>query len=475
MPFSAEDLAFAPLSTLAELIRKKKISPVELVEGFFARIERFNPRLNCYLTILAVEAREQAAIAARAISRGKYLGPLHGIPVAIKDNIWTRGVRTTAGSKVLADFVPQEDAAIVARLRRAGAIILGKTNLHEFAYGVTSANIHFGPVRNPWDLERIPGGSSGGSAAALAAGLCCAAIGTDTGGSIRIPAACCGLVGLKPSFGRVSCYGVIPLARSLDHAGPLARTAGDAAILLQVMAGFDPRDPVSVDAPVPDFPREAGKPLGKMRLGWPRDFFFERIDEQVRRAMEAARKVIEDLGARFEEVALPSMADSLRPATQIALAEAAQYHRSAGFFPARSGDYSEEVRARLESGSRISAYEYLEALELRKRVRQEFDSAFERVAAILAPTIPVGAPRIGEETVQTGGKPEDVRNAMLRFNRPSNLTGLPAISIPCGFTSGGLPIGLQIIGRALDEAQVLRLASAFEGRTDWHTRRPALA
>jgi aspartyl-tRNA(Asn)/glutamyl-tRNA(Gln) amidotransferase subunit A len=475
MPACAEDLAFAPLSTLANLIRKKKISPVELVDGILARIEQFNPRLNCYLTVLAREARQEAALAARAISKGKYLGPLHGIPVAIKDNIWTRGVRTTAGSKVLADFVPQEDAALVARLRRAGAVILGKTNLHEFAYGVTSANLHFGAVRNPWDLERIPGGSSGGSAAALAAGLCCAAIGTDTGGSIRIPAACCGVVGLKPTFGRVSCYGVIPLARSLDHAGPIARTVADAAILLQAMAGIDPRDPVSVDAPVPDFSRELGKPLGKMRLGWPRDFFFDRVDEQVRRAVEAARAVFEELGAKFEEVALPSAAGSLRPATQIALAEAAQYHRSAGFFPARAGDYSDEVRARLESGSKISAIEYLEALELRKLLRQEFDAAFGKVSAIVAPTIPLAAPRIGEETVQTGGEQEDVRNAMLRFNRPSNLTGLPAISVPCGFTTGGLPIGLQIIGRTLDEARVLRLAAAFEGRTDWHTRRPALA
>jgi len=448
---------------------------VELVEAVLARIARLNPRLHCYITVLAGEARTEAARAARSIARGRWLGPLHGIPVAIKDNIWTRGVHTTAGSKILVDFVPQEDAALVARLRSAGAIVMGKTNLHEFAYGVTSNNAHYGAVRNPWDLERIPGGSSGGSAAALAAGLCSAAIGTDTGGSIRIPSACCGVTGLKPTFGRVSCYGVVPLARSLDHAGPIARTAGDAAIILESIAGFDPRDPVSQDAPVVSFARELRGPLRKMRIGWPRDFFFDHIDDEVRRAVEAARAMFEGLGAKFEEVALPGVADSLRPATHIALAEAFQYHRAAGFYPARAADYGEDVRARLETGSRVFASDYLDALEARKRVQEELASAFKRVTAILAPTLPVAAPRIGKEMVLAGGETEDVRSAMLRFNRPGNFTGLPAISIPCGFTSDGLPIGVQIIGPAWGEARVLHLAAAYQQRTDWHTRRPPLA
>jgi aspartyl-tRNA(Asn)/glutamyl-tRNA(Gln) amidotransferase subunit A len=448
---------------------------VDLVETMLARIERLNPQLNCFITVLASEAREEAAQAARSIARGKWRGPLHGIPVAIKDNIWTRAVRTTAGSKILADFIPQEDSEVVARLRQAGAIIIGKTNLHEFAYGVTCNNAHFGPVRNPWDLQRIPGGSSGGSAAALAAGLCCAAIGTDTGGSIRIPAACCGVLGLKPTFGRVSCYGALPLARSLDHVGPIARSAADAAILLSAIAGFDPRDPASRDVSVPDFAGELRKPWRKMRLGWPRDFFFDRVDDEVRRAVDAARSVLEDLGARFEQVSLPSVADSLRPATHIALAEAFQYHRAAGFYPARAADYSDEVRARLETGGRVTASDYLDAREVQVRLRHEFDAAFEDVTAILAPTLPAAPPRIGDETVLTGGEPEDVRSAMLRFNRPSNLTGLPAISIPCGFTSAGLPIGLQIMGRAFDEVGLLRLAAAYERRTEWHRRRPPLA
>ena len=447
---------------------------MELVEEILARIERLNPRLNCYLTVLAGDAREQAARAARSIARGSWQGPLHGIPIAVKDNIWTRGIRTTAGSKILADFVPQEDAGLVARLRRAGAILIGKTNLHEFAYGVTSVNPHYGPVRNPWDLERIPGGSSGGSAAALAAGLCCAAIGTDTGGSIRIPSALCGVLGLKPAFGRVSCHGVVPLSRTLDPAGPLARTAGDAAILLQALAGFDPRDPASRDEPVPDFSRELRKPLRRVRLGWPRELFFDRVDDEVRRAVEAARKVFEELGVEFREVSLPSLPGAHHSAVQISLAEATQYHRAEGFFPVRAADYGEDVRARLETGSHVTASDYLDALEVRKRVQQEFAAAFQDVAAIFAPAVPVAAPRIGDESVLVGGAPEDVRNALVRLNRPGNFTGLPAMSVPCGFTSKGLPIGVQIIGRPFDEARLLQFAAAYQGRTDWHARRPPL-
>jgi aspartyl-tRNA(Asn)/glutamyl-tRNA(Gln) amidotransferase subunit A len=464
-------VVFASIETLAHLLRTKKVSSVELVQSFLSRIERLNPRLNCFITVLQDGARMDAARADFALARGNRLGPLHGIPIAIKDNIWTRDVRTTAGSKILAEFVPQEDAAVVQALRQAGAIILGKTNLHEFAYGVTCNNVHYGAVHNSWDLARIPGGSSGGSAAAVTAGLCCAALGTDTGGSIRIPAAMCGAVGLKPTFGRVSCYGVIPLARSLDHTGPLARTAADAAIVLNVLAGYDPRDASSVRNPVENFASFVRKPLGRLRLGWPRDFFFERIDDDVYLALDAARRVFESLGAQFIDVRLPHAADSLKPATAIALAEAAQYHRAAGFFPARAADYSEEVRARLETGARVTASDYLDALETRKSLQAEFDAALKDVTAILAPTIPVVAPKIGVESIVTGGQTEDIRAALLRLNRPSNLTGLPAISIPCGF-SAGLPIGLQMIGRAFDESRLLQLAAAYQRRTDWHTRRP---
>jgi aspartyl-tRNA(Asn)/glutamyl-tRNA(Gln) amidotransferase subunit A len=475
LPSSAEDLAFASIELLAKLIRRRKISPVDLIDATLARIARLSPRLNCYITVLAGEARAEAARAARNISRGNWLGPLHGIPITIKDNIWTRGVRTTVGSKILSDFVPEEDATLIARLRSAGAIILGKTNLHEFAYGITSNNPHFGPVRNPWDLNRIPGGSSGGSAAAVAAGLCSAAIGTDTGGSIRIPSACCGVVGLKPAFGRVSCYGVVPLARSLDHAGPITRTAEDAAILLHAISGFDPRDETSAREAVQHFARALRRLPRRVRIGWPRDFFFDRVDDEVLRAVRVAREVFEKLGAEFRDVSLPSLPGAHHPAVQISLAEATQYHRSAGYFPARAAEYGEDVRARLETGNHVTASDYLDAFEVRKRVQREFAAAFEETAAIFAPTLPVVAPPIGDDSVLVGSESEDVRNALVRLNRPGNLTGLPAISIPCGFTSKGLPIGVQMIGPAFGEVCVLQLAAAYQRRTNWHTRRPPLA
>jgi aspartyl-tRNA(Asn)/glutamyl-tRNA(Gln) amidotransferase subunit A len=448
---------------------------VEVVDAVLSRIARLNPSLNCYLTVLGDQARRQAARAAREIAGGNYRGPLHGIPISLKDNIWTAGVRTTAGSKILAEFVPAEDAEVTTRLAHAGAILLGKTNLHEFAYGVTTNNPHYGPARNPYDLARIPGGSSGGSAAAIAAGMCCASIGTDTGGSIRIPAALCGIVGLKPTRGRVSCHGVVPLARSLDHVGPLARTVRDAAILLGVMAGFDPRDPASVAAPVPDYVREMKRPLKRARVGWPRDFFFERVEPPVLRAIEAARDVLESLGARFVEVSLPHVAASLVPTTRIALVEATQYHRAAGYFPARAAEYGEDVRSRLETGSRITAADYLDALDVRSLMLADFEDAFKHVDAILAPAAPVEAPRIGEETISVAGESEDVRNALVRLNRPGNLTGLPAVSIPCGTGELGLPIGLQLIGRPWDEAGILGLALAYERATAGQRRRPALA
>jgi aspartyl-tRNA(Asn)/glutamyl-tRNA(Gln) amidotransferase subunit A len=466
------NLHFLSIAELAPLVRACRVSPVELTEAMLERIARLNPSLNAYLTVCADEARAAAARAAREIAARRCRGPLHGIPLALKDNIWTRGIRTTAGSAVLRDFVPDADATVVERLRRAGAVLLGKTNLHEFAYGVTTNNPHFGPTRNPWDRERIPGGSSGGNAAALAAGLCYGSVGSDTGGSIRIPAALCGIAGIKPTFGRVSCFGVIPLSPSLDHTGPLARTVEDLAILLRVLAGRDPRDESTVRAAVPDYAREARRPLGKVKLGWPRNFFFERADEEIVRLMEAAARQFERLGTRMEEVSLPHVGESGDAGTQIAVAEARLVHEQAGWYPARAEQYSEEVRKRLEWGAEIRATDYLHALASRQAVRADFDAAFARVDAILAPCTPIAAPRIGEKNVRLGGQDEDVRAALLRMNRPSNFTGLPALSVPCGFTRAGLPVGLQLIGRAFEEGRLLRIARAYEQATRWHLRRP---
>lgn len=472
---SESDLAFLSLEQAARLLCGRKITPVELLESVLARIERLNPKLNAFITVLPDEARRAALRAEREIFRGHYRGLLHGIPISLKDNFWTRGVRTTAGSRILEDFVPEADSTVARRLARAGAVLVGKTNLHEFAYGVTTENPHFGPTRNPWALDRVPGGSSGGSAAALAAGLCFGSLGTDTGGSIRIPAALCGIVGLKPTYGRVSCHGVVPLARSLDHAGPLARTVADVALLLQAIAGRDPLDPVSVRRSVADYASALKARLGRFRLGWPRDYFFDHLDEEVRRALERAAHEFERLGARVEDVTLLHVADSVEPSTHLALAEATRFHRAAGYFPARAADYGEDVRKRLEMGDGIRAVDYLAALEARQKVAEDFCTAFERVDALLAPTAPIAAPRLGEKLVAIGGEKESVRSALVRANRPANFVGLPAISIPCGFTRDGLPIGLQLIGRAWEEARLLRIAYAYEQATEWHTRRPRLA
>ncbi len=466
------DFNFLSIESLAALLRRKKLSPVELTRSLLDRISRLNPHLNAFLTVTADRALADARRAEKEIRAGRWRGPLHGVPISLKDNIWTRGIRTTAGSKVLADFVPDRDATVARRLRRAGAVLLGKTNMHEFAYGVTSTNPHYGPVRNPWDLARIPGGSSGGSAAALAAGLCFASIGSDTGGSIRIPAALCGVVGLKPTFGRVSCFGVIPLARSLDQTGPLARTVADAAIVLRAIAGRDPLDPTTSARPVPDYLQALRRKPARVRLGWPREYFWEKLDPEVRRIAESAARNFAALGAAIEEVSLPHLRASEDPSTHIALAEARQFHESSGWYPARAADYGEDVRKRLELASDVRAVDYLAAFVIRKLLSADFDAAFSRVDALLAPTTPIPAPLIDAKLARIGAEEESVRSALLRLNRPANFAGHPAISIPCGFTRSGLPVGLQLIGRAFDEQALLRLALLFEHSHPAHFRHP---
>jgi len=460
---SKEDVAFLPVARLAALIRAKRLSPVELVRAYLERIERLNPRLNAYITVMGESALAGARQAEREIVRGKWRGPLHGIPIAVKDNIWTRGVRTTAGSKILADFVAERDATVVTRLRAAGAILLGKTHLHEFAYGVTSNNVHFGPAHNPYDLERIPGGSSGGSAIAVAAGLCAAAVGTDTGGSIRIPAALCGVVGFKPAFGAVPVDGIVPLCASLDHCGPIARTTADAALLYEVMCG-------AAGARV-----GGRRSLRGLRVGWPADYFFERLAPEVGSAVEEARRVLERRGVRVRTVKLAQIEAANRASLPIALAEAYQYHREAGYFPARAAEYSEDVRGRLEKGAGITAADYLDARAVVHRATQEFVDLSRHVDALAAPTVPIPAPRIGEERVTIRGAEEEVRGTLLRLCRPANLWGAPAISIPCGATPEGLPIGLQLIGFEGREAALEQLADMYESATEWHERRPAMA
>ncbi|MGH9682844.1 MAG: amidase [Candidatus Acidiferrales bacterium] len=463
------ELAFLSIAEASRLLRRKEISSVELVSAVLSRITRLNPSLNAFITVVDDAARREAKKAGREIRRGESRGPLHGIPISLKDNIETHGILTTAGSRILGDFIPAKNSVIAERLARAGAILVGKTNLHEFAYGVTTENPFFGTTRNPWLRDRIPGGSSGGSGAAVAAGLGFASVGTDTGGSIRIPSALCGIVGLKPTFGLVSLEGVVPLAESLDHAGPMARTVADASIMLEAIAGRYPKG-----ARLPDFRKLRKKRPFRFRIGWPKQYFFDRIDDEVLRAVKSAVKTLESLGGRVAEVSLPHLDDSVAPSTSIALAEATQYHESRGYFPERADEYSSDLRHRLEQGRDVRAVDYLRAREQQSEVMRDFDAAFDRVDVITAPTTPIAAPPLGTKEVSIAGEKETVRAALLRLNRPANYTGHPAISLPCGFTRAGLPIGLQIIGPLWGEAGLLEIAFAYEQATEWHKKHPDL-
>lgn len=462
---SDSDVAFASIEEIGKLFRKRKLSPVEVTRLMLERIERLNPKLNAYLTVTAELALGQAKKAEAELyaPRGRKghrdRGPLHGVPISLKDNIYTKDVRTTAGSKILKDFIPKEDASVVAQVREAGAVLLGKTNLHEFAYGVTTNNPHFGPTRNPWDLSRIPGGSSGGSAAAVAAGLCYGSIGTDTGGSIRIPAALCGIVGLKPTFGRVSVAGVVPLSPRLDCVGPLARSADDAALLL---------NPIFVrgekEARLQDATRAKSPSLRGFRIGLPKDFFMNVISVEMEDAFERALRALRKLGATLKEARIPLLQETEDAGNQIAWAEASHYHQHAGWFPSHAADYGEDVRTRLELGAKVAATMYLQALEQREVFIGGFHAAMAdaKIDALVVPTTPIPAPAIGEGTTAVCGTNHPTRALLLRNNRPANLAGLPAISIPCGLTPDGLPVGMQLLGSVTDDAVLLRIAHSFE-------------
>jgi aspartyl-tRNA(Asn)/glutamyl-tRNA(Gln) amidotransferase subunit A len=459
------------LSEASELVRSKRVSPVELTQACLNRIEEINPRLNAFITITADSALAQAREAESEIQRGSWKGPLHGIPIALKDLVDTAGVRTTAASGLFKDRIPKQDAEIVRRLKASGAVLLGKLNLHEFAYGGSSVISYFGAVRNPWDPAYNPGGSSGGSAAALAAELCYGAIGSDTGGSIRIPAAYCGIVGLKPTYGRVSTGGVIPLAWSLDHVGPMTRTARDAALMLHAIAGYDPDDTNSADTPVPDYaPGLEGK-TSSLRIGVPRAYFYEGLQPEIQAAMDTALSVLGKLTSSQHEIEILAANDMALTALLIQKAEAYAYHRE---FVTKSPDlYQPETLKRIRAGAEISSAEYIDARRQLDRYRRSASKIFDAVDLVVTATMPVPPLTISELLAD----PDHLRAKEVLSSpntRPFNLLGLPAVSIPCGFTGKGLPIGMQIIGRPDDEATVLRLARAYEQATDWHNRRPNL-
>ena len=469
------DLHWASVAELARLIATKEVSPVEVVRAHLDRIAALDAGLRCFITVTADAAMESARAAETELAAGRELGPLHGVPFALKDLFDTSGVRTTGGSKILADRVPAEDATVTRRLRGAGAILLGKLTMHEFAYGPEGLNVHYGTSRNPWDAaeERIPGGSSSGSGVAVAAGLAPVALGSDTGGSIRIPASLCGITGLKPTYGRVSRAGVLPLAWSMDHAGPMTRSALDAALVLRVLAGYDPADSTTSVLPVPDYAAALTGNVKGLRVGVLRASFLDASAPEIRQAVETAVKAFQSLGAVVDDVTLEHVGSVAAGAMAIVASEALAYHSD--WLRRRPGDYQPDVLERLRAGVFVSGVHYVRGQQARALVRAEVDQVLAKRDVLLSPATPIAATRVGEMDAAGGDGPVDVRSALLRFTRPFNFSGHPACALPCGFTSGGLPIGLQIVGRPFDEATVLRAADAYQRSTDWHTRRPPLA
>ena len=469
---TSDDLCFGTISETARLIESGRLSPVELTQAHLDRIDTTDPALNSFITLLADRALEQAAAAEREIAGGDYRGPLHGIPIGLNDLYYTKDIRTTVGSRILREFTPDYDAAVVERFDAAGAVLLGKLQMHEFALGATSVNPHDGPAHNPWDVTRITGGSSGGSGSAVASGQCMAALGSDTGGSVRIPAGLCGIVGLKPTFGTVSRHGVHPLSWSLDTVGPMTRTAFDAAIVMNAIAGHDSRDPSSAQVPEQDFTEGIGDGLTGLRIGIPDDFFYDVIDEEVSAAICEAAGVLAELGAEVERCSIPALNHCLGISSAILVTEAAETLIS--HTRERPEDIGADVRARLYLGAMTPAVDYIKAQRARTAYNEQLADAMNTYDLLLAPTAAVGAPGIDQESIEVGGQVENALSLMSRLTRAFNLTGQPTVSVPCGFTSDGMPIGMQLAGRMWEDPVVLRAAHAYEQATDWHTRRPPL-
>jgi aspartyl-tRNA(Asn)/glutamyl-tRNA(Gln) amidotransferase subunit A len=464
--------------TIAELvpqIKAKKISPVDLTEAVLAQAERFQSVLNSFITLLPEQARNQARAMEDALMRGDYRGPLHGIPIGIKDNIATAGIRTTVGSKVLAKHVPETDAYVVSRCKAAGAVIIGKENLEEFAAGSTSNNLHYGAVHNPWNLEHIPGGSSGGGGANVAACVTFASLGTDLGGSVRGPANFCGVVGLKQTFGRVSQRGLLVTSFNGDHIGPLTRSVHDSALLLQAIAGYDPLDPSTVPVPVPDYTAALGRDLRGLKLGVPSNYYFDLVDPEVEAAVRHAITALQKLGCEVRDVSLPSMqyAGALRIA---GMADSVVTHEP--YLAAHRQDYGPTVLYRTLAGQFVLGRDYAKALKVQRLIKEEYARVLQEVDFLATPSAPVAAWRIDTETVTLSGQTYPVRGPgagmTARCTSPSNATGLPAMSVPCGFTAAGLPIGLQLIGRPFDETRLFQVAHAYEAVSPSRGRRPPL-
>ena len=466
------EICYMSAGQLGPMIKTGEISPVEVIEAHLARVRATEPVLNSFITLLQDEAMAAARQAERDIAAGRYRGPLHGIPVGLKDLFNTGGVRTTSGSRIYDNHVPAEDCTVAARFREAGAILLGKLNMHQFAYGPTGENPDYGHMHNPWNPDMVSGGSSGGSGSAAAAGQCTITTGSDTGGSIRIPAALCGIVGLKPTYGRVSRHGLTPLAWSMDHPGPMVRTVEDAAITMNVIAGYDARDVASVNIPVPDYTASLTGDIQGLRVGVPRQYMESPLDPEVRQSVNDALQQLESLGATVSEVDFPEFNDAAAISTTMLMAEATACFRD--LLASDGSRLYEPVRLRLEAGLFISAADYLRAQQGRAVFDRAARRLLEDVDLLAGPTEPVTAPPLLQQQVLAGEQEIGTVAALTQYTRPYNITGFPAISVPCGFSSAGMPIGMQLAGRPFDEETVLRAAQAYEQSTEWHKRRPPI-
>ena len=467
-----EDLTQLSVANLAPLIQSGDISPVEVAKAFISRIDALEPRLNAFITRMDDAALREAREAEKEILRGRYIGPFHGIPFGLKDLFWTNNTRTTSGSLIDSEFIPKEDSAVASRMKAAGAYCIGKLHMTEFAFDGTSLNCHYGPAHNPWDISRMAGGSSSGPGVAVASGQTPIAIGTDTGGSVRVPSALCGITGLKPTFGLISRYGSTPLSWSMDHVGPMTRTVEDAALALNMLAGHDARDPGSVNIMPQDYLSELRMDVQGVRIGVPQEFIFDVMDVGVEQSFRIAMAHMESLGSHIRDISIPDLALINAAGSIVQTAEAAMIHRSRVL---ALGQYFDPViRKRIESGLFISAEAYLHAQQVRRELKEVLLAVLETVDIIATPTTAIVAPPLERELVNIQGQDVPIREALLRITRLFSTVGLPAISIPCGFTEDRIPVGLQLVGKPFSESFLLRVAQNYQESTNWHMQRPSL-
>lgn len=452
-------LAKKSIAEIAPLIKNKEISPVDVIESVFSQIRNKNNILNAYIDIYEDEAYQHAIQVEREIVKGKYRGSLHGIPIGLKDNLFLKDKRTTIGSKIHKDFKPEYDATVVKKLKEQGVIFTGKLNLDEYAYGVTTENPHYGTSRNPWDPNKITGGSSGGSVSAVGSHMSMASIGSETGGSLRAPGSFCGLVSIKPTFGRVSKYGCYPLAPSLDHVGPIAKTVDDVALILQNIAGYDRSDPISSNCTVDNYTAELEKDVKELVIGVNEDYFFHNIDPDVESNVKQTINKLEQLGAKVQEINFKKINDARYAYAMTIAAEASAVHHE--HLKNRSDDLGDLIRSELYFGETLSAVDYLHAQNIREQVRRDFQNIFKKVDVLIAPTVPFVAPSIGQQNIMLNGKEVPFSAHVSRLIRPTTLIGLPAITVPCGM-SQGLPIGIQILSAPFKESTILKVAKKIE-------------